>query len=72
MSTFWEVVKKAEEDFKKFEGWKKKVKVLNDLNQGLPGTVEFRLFSLLALAVYLSQSHKNWFYLVSTTETFLS
>lgn len=36
MDTFQETIKEAEECFKKIES---KVNALNDLNQGLPGTV---------------------------------
>ncbi|XP_053530339.1 E3 ubiquitin-protein ligase rnf213-alpha isoform X3 [Ictalurus punctatus] len=38
--TFWKTIKEAEEDFKKFESRRNKVKVLNDLNQGMPVDVK--------------------------------
>ncbi|GAA6098909.1 E3 ubiquitin-protein ligase rnf213-alpha-like [Tachysurus ichikawai] len=36
LDKFWKTIKEAEEDLKKFEGQKRKVKVLYDLNQGMP------------------------------------
>ncbi|XP_058231012.1 E3 ubiquitin-protein ligase rnf213-alpha-like [Hemibagrus wyckioides] len=38
--TFWKTIKEAEADFTKFESQKNKVKVLNDLNQGMPVDVK--------------------------------
>ncbi|XP_034155120.2 E3 ubiquitin-protein ligase rnf213-alpha isoform X2 [Pangasianodon hypophthalmus] len=40
MDAFQKTIKEAEEDFKKFESRKSKVKVLNDLNQGMPVDVK--------------------------------
>lgn len=45
LDTFQKTIKEAEDDFKKIENQKSKVKILNDLNQDMPGTVEcFFLF----------------------------